>query len=130
MGKIKALVADDSKVMRLMVMKAIRQAKLADFAFDEAEDGVQALEKIREGDYGIVFLDWNMPNKNGIEVVQCIRSDGKDPEVPIVMVTSETGAAKVQQAIDEAGATAYIHKPFTPEQMEQTLGPIIDAIRG
>ena len=130
MSKIKALVADDSKVMRLMVMKALRQSGLASFSFDEAEDGVQALAKATEGDYEIVFLDWNMPNMSGIDVVRGIRSDGKDSEVPIVMITSETGSRRIQEAIDDAGANAYIHKPFTPEQMEETLQPLIDAIRG
>jgi len=130
MSKIRTLIADDSKVMRLMVMKALRQTGVAEFTFDEAEDGVQALQKATEGDYEIVFLDWNMPHMNGIDVVRGIRADGKRPQVPIVMVTSETGLARVQEAVDVAGANGFIHKPFTPEQMEETLAPLIEAIRG
>ena len=70
MKELKALVVDDSKVMRLMVMKSLRQSKLAEFSFEEAADGAEALEKVKAGDFNIMFVDWNMPKMTGIELVR------------------------------------------------------------
>lgn len=123
---MKALVVDDSKVMRLMVIRALRQARLAKFDCDEAGDGAEALKKFEEGEYQIVFIDFNMPTMNGLEFVQRVRGSG-NTDVPIVMITSEKTEA-IQQQITEAGATAYIAKPFTPESLSSTLEPVVEAI--
>ena len=120
-----ALVVDDSKVMRLMVIRALRQANLGKFDCDEAENGAIALEKFREGEYDIVFLDFNMPEMSGLEFIQQVRSEGDD--TPLVMITSEkTDAA--QQKVATSGATGYIAKPFTPDDLESVLSPIVSAI--
>jgi two-component system chemotaxis response regulator CheY len=126
MKKLKAMVVDDSKVMRLMVMKSLRQTNLADFEFEEAEDGAVALGKFKESPADIMFVDWNMPNMSGIELVHELRKDSNHPKVPIVMVTSEKTMGKIEEAMDSAGANGYICKPFTVEQLQQKLGKIID----
>ncbi len=127
MKELNALVVDDSKVMRLMVMKTVRQAKLATFNFDEAEDGEDALNKFGDADYEILFVDINMPKMNGVEFVQKVRaSKKKNADLPIVMVTSEKTMGKIEEALDQAGADAYICKPFTVQQLQQKLGSLIE----
>src|SRR5262249_21612664 len=111
--KLKALVVDDSGVMRKMVMKSLTEAKLADFEFVEAVDGADALAKFDPNEFHIAFIDWNMPNMTGIDLVRKIRSLEDVVHVGLVMVTSEKTMGKIQEALDEAGADAFISKPFT-----------------
>ena len=122
--KLKALVIDDSKVMRMMVMKNLKQAKIANFSFIEAEDGEAAIEKFVSEKPDILFVDWNIPKKSGIEFVREVRA--KDAKVPIVMVTSEKAMGKMIEAVDEAGANDYICKPFKTEDFTHKIGKIID----
>ncbi len=122
--KVRALVVDDSAVMRKMVMRSLTQAELADFEFTEAADGADALQKFQEQPFEIAFIDWNMPNMTGYELVCAIRKweseHGYQP-IPLVMVTSEKTMGKMQQALDEGGADAYIAKPFTVEELQSKL---------
>lgn len=127
MKEVKALIADDSKVMRMMVMNNLREAELASFEFVQAEDGQEAFEKYEEEeDIDILFLDWNMPKMTGIEIVRKVRE--LDEDIPIVMVTSEKAMGKMMEAIDEAGADAYVCKPFTPGEFERKVGDLIERI--
>jgi two-component system chemotaxis response regulator CheY len=128
--KLKALVVDDSGMMRKMVMKSLAEAKLADFEFVEAEDGANALEKFDPNEIGIAFVDWNMPNMTGVEFVRAARSkqralaDAQD--TPMVMITSEKSMGKIQEALDEAGADAFISKPFTVDELSRKLKKVVD----
>lgn len=129
MAKLNALVIDDSRIMRQMVMESLRKAKLAEFEFVEAEDGQVALSKLAENDIHIAFVDWNMPNMSGIDFVRAVRAaekrDGQDA-IPLVMVTSEKTLGKVEEALDEAGADSFISKPFTVETMEVKLKKVVE----
>jgi two-component system chemotaxis response regulator CheY len=113
---LRALVVDDSRVMRRMVMDSLQKTKLAEFEFIEAEDGRDALEKLKNNEFQIAFVDWNMPNMTGVDFVREVRrldkSEDKDP-IPLIMVTSEKTMGKVQEALDDAGADGFITKPFT-----------------
>jgi two-component system chemotaxis response regulator CheY len=124
---IHALVIDDSGIMRKMVTRALTQTGLADFEFSEAEDGVDGLEKFNPKTTDIVFVDWNMPNMNGIDLVRELRSLNSKRYLPIVMVTTEKVVGKVEEALDE-GVDCFISKPFTPEAFEERLGPLIQKI--
>jgi len=128
MVAINALVVDDSGVMRKMVMKALTDSKLVDFNFTEAVDGRDALSKFDPKVIDIAFVDWNMPNMTGIEFVREIRSlyGSGVGSVPMVMVTSEKTMGKIQEALDEAGADAFIVKPFTVEELQQKLKKTIE----
>ena len=123
--KLRALVVDDSRVMRSMVMQQLRRSTQAEFEFTEAEDGVDALKKFHPSKIDIAFVDWNMPNMSGIEFVRRVRSMGKTEHVPIVMVTSEKTVGKLEEALDDAGANAFISKPFTNEILDRKLAPLI-----
>ncbi len=123
---LKALVIDDSRVMRNMVMQSLQKTKLADFTFIEAEDGVDALAKFNPSEIHIAFVDWNMPNMTGVDFVRKVRAMGNADDIPMVMVTSEKSMGKVQEALDEAGADSYLCKPFTVEEMQVKLKKAID----
>ncbi|MBY0460572.1 MAG: response regulator, partial [Gemmataceae bacterium] len=112
---IRALVIDDSRVMRNMVMNALKQSRLATFEFTEAVDGADALTKFNPAAVDMCFVDWNMPNVTGVEFVKKARAGGTAFHVPMVMVTSEQTMAKIEEALSQAGADAYICKPFTPD---------------
>jgi two-component system chemotaxis response regulator CheY len=126
--KLKALVVDDSRIMRTMVMRLLGESKLAEFEFVEAEDGADALRKFTANVPDIAFVDWNMPNMNGIDFVHKVRSNRETRHVPVVMVTSERTMGKMQDALDRAGASAYICKPFTVEELKQKLTKLIAAM--
>ena len=126
--KLRALVIDDSKIMRAMVMQSLQKSALADFEFTEAVDGADALQKFHPKKIDIVFADWNMPNLSGVDFVREMRRGGKADHVPVVMVTSEKTVSKVEEALDRAGANAFISKPFTVDYIVRKVGPIIQGI--
>ena len=125
--EIKALVVDDSGIMRKLVMRSLTESRLAQFTYTEAVDGLDALEKLDPKKTDLIFLDWNMPNMSGIECVRKVRSTVKR-RIPIVMITTEGTMGKVEEALDDAGADGYIVKPFTVEVLQKKLKPILDKI--
>jgi two-component system chemotaxis response regulator CheY len=126
--KLKALVIDDSGVMRKMVMKSLADSQLALFDFVEAVDGADALTKFDPNEFHIAFIDWNMPNMTGIDLVRKIRALEDTSHVGLVMVTSEKTMGKIQEALDEAGADAFITKPFTVEELQHKLKKVIEKV--
>ncbi|QEL13782.1 response regulator [Limnoglobus roseus] len=127
--KLNALVVDDSRVMRGMVMETLRKTGLADFHFVEAEDGHDALNKMTANSIHIAFVDWNMPNMTGIDFIRASRAhamrNDEDP-VPMVMVTSEKTMGKIQEALDDAGAEGFISKPFTADEMKRKVAKAVE----
>lgn len=124
MSKIKALVVDDSKIMRSAVKRALDQLLVADFDYVEAIDGEDALEKFDDS-IQIMFVDWNMPKMTGLEFSRAVRDQGID-HIPIIMVTAEKSMGKVDKALNEGGANEYITKPFTADKMYKTISRYID----
>lgn len=106
---MKALVVDDSAVMRKVLIGALSRANITDV--DQASDGVEAVEAVKNNDYDIILMDWNMPNMLGIDALKTIRAMGKT--MPIIMVTTEAEKSRVLEAL-KAGATNYVIKPFEP----------------
>lgn len=124
MSKIKALVVDDSKIMRSQVKRALDQIMLAEFEYEEAMDGEDALSKFND-DIDILFVDWNMPKMTGVEFARAIRDKGY-ADIPIIMVTAEKSMGKVDKALNEGGANEYITKPFTADKMAKAIGDYFD----
>ena len=124
---INILVVDDMAAMRKILKTLL--AQLGYKNVDEAEDGRQALEKLRQNPdkYGLVITDWNMPNMTGIELVQAIRSDEKLKHLPVLMVTAEAKKENVLMAI-KAGVNNYIVKPFTAETLKEKLEAIFSSL--
>lgn len=125
MSKIKALVVDDSKIMRSAVKRTLDQLMLAEFEYIEAMDGEDALEKFND-EIQIAFVDWNMPKMTGVEFAKAVRQMPGTAHVPIIMVTAEKSMGKVDAALNEGGANAYVTKPFTNDQMYKALAKYID----
>jgi two-component system chemotaxis response regulator CheY len=120
---MKALVADDSAVMRRILIGALSRLGITET--DEAENGEDAVVAFAGGGYGLVLLDWNMPKLNGFEALKKIRSE--DAHVPIIMVTAEAEKDRVIEAL-KAGANNYVIKPFKPDvigrKIEETLARV------
>ena len=123
--KTRAIVIDDSKVMRTMVIDTLKKSGVARFSFVEAEDGLNALNKFNPRNLDMAFVDVHMPNMDGIEFVRRVRRMGNSQDIKIVMITSEKTLGKMTEAIDEAGANEYIVKPFTIKQIRSKLKPIV-----
>jgi len=118
---MKALVVDDSEVMRKVLSGALQRAGFSDV--EQAADGEEAVAAVNETEFNLILMDWYMPNKLGIDAVKEIRAAGKT--VPIIMVTTEAEKTRVLEAL-KAGANNYIIKPFEPPalvaKIKETLG--------
>ncbi|MBS1792370.1 MAG: response regulator [Acidobacteria bacterium] len=126
---LNAMVIDDSRVMRNMVMQTLQQAEVANFVFDEAGSGSEAIGKFDADKTDIIFVDWNMPGMNGIEFAREIRAMKWANHIPIVMITSESGQEKQQNAYDKARITCYVTKPFTVDEIREKVGPVIEDLQ-
>ncbi|MFW5801269.1 MAG: response regulator [Spirochaeta sp.] len=115
----KILIIDDSATMRQMINIIL---KGGGHEVVQASEGAEGLAKL-DPSFDLVITDYNMPNMNGIEVIRSIRSGNVHPSVPVLMVTTESEAAKKQEGKD-VGATGWVTKPF---QKEQLLG-VIDKV--
>lgn len=118
---MKILVVDDMSTMRRIVKNILKQLGFANM--EEAENGQEALAKLRADTYGFVVSDWNMPVMAGIEMLRAIRSDEKLKHIPVLMVTAEAQKENLIEAI-QAGVNNYIVKPFTAEVMQEKIGKI------
>ncbi|SRR5690554_3236298 len=125
--EIQALVVDDSGIMRKLVIRSLLESKLAQFMFTEAKDGADALEAFKSNPIDMIFVDWNMPNMNGIDFVKEVRKIEKD-HVPVVMITTESTMGKIDEALNTAGIDCFIVKPFTAETLQVKLGPLFDKL--
>ena len=119
---MKILIADDSKVMRQIVLRTMRQAGFGNHDFVEAADGAEALDKVAAESPDLVLSDWNMPNKTGIELLRALRENGD--KTPFGFVTSE-GSEEMREAAKAAGAMFLIAKPFTSDHFEDALSGIL-----
>src|SRR3954465_4227298 len=109
---MKILVVDDSKAMRMIVMRQLRQAGFGDDTIIEASSGAEGLEMVHKESPDLVLSDWNMPEMNGIDFLRALKEEGNP--VRFGFVTSESTADMRETAI-EAGALFLIAKPFTAE---------------
>ncbi len=118
---MRVLVADDSRVMRQIVIRTLRQAGF-DWEITEAADGAAALEIALEMDPDLVLSDWNMPTMSGIELLRQLQATELD--IPVGFVTSE-GSTEMRAMADAAGALFLIAKPFTAEVFRDTIEPFL-----
>ena len=118
---MKILVVDDSSAMRMMVVRALRQAGFGAKDVEQAEDGAVALASIRKSVPDLVLADWNMPNMTGIELLETIRAEGIGVNFGFITTESTT---EMRQKATAAGAQFLIAKPFTPESFEKALASV------
>ncbi len=118
---INILVVDDAPMIRRIMKNLLKEMGFSNI--DEAEDGMVALQKLRNQKYDFVITDWNMPNLTGIELVQEIRKDPNLKHIPIMMVTAEAKKENIILAL-KSGVNNYIVKPFTPENVKAKIEAI------
>ena len=115
------LVVDDFSTMRRIVRNLLKE--LGFLNVQEAEDGVDALAKLRADEFDFVVSDWNMPNMTGIDLLREIRADAKLKHLPVLMVTAEAKKENIIMAA-QAGASGYVVKPFTAATLDEKLKKI------
>lgn len=121
----KFLVVDDFSTMRRIVRNLLKE--LGYNNVDEAEDGVMALAKLRSSTFDFVVSDWNMPNMDGLTMLQQIRADPTLSHLPVLMVTAEAKKENIIAAA-QAGANGYVVKPFTAATLDEKLGKIFEKL--
>lgn len=120
---MKVIVADDSMLTRKIVLKYI--APLG-FDFLEAGNGTEVIDILNRDPElpNLILMDWNMPELDGLEVLKYIQKDPRLQTIPVIMLTSESDEISMNIAM-KAGARAYISKPFTAEELVETINGTI-----
>ena len=125
--KIKFLVVDDFSTMRRIVRNLLKELGFTNV--DEAEDGAVALQKLKGGGFDFVVSDWNMPNMDGLTLLQTVRADPALKHLPVLMITAEAKKENIIAAA-QAGASGYIVKPFTAATLNEKLTKIFEKMGG
>ena len=118
---MKILVCDDSKAMRMIVIRSLRQAGI-EAEIHEAENGAEGLAKVAELSPDLVLSDWNMPEMTGIEFLHALRDRGD--HVRFGFITSETTPEMRERAIT-GGAAFLLGKPFTAEDVQDAVSAVL-----
>ena len=121
--KLKFLVVDDFSTMRRIVRNLLKE--LGYTKVDEAEDGAIALQKLNSASFDFVVTDWNMPNMDGLTLLQTIRRTPQLKHLPVLMITAEAKKENIIAAA-QAGASGYVVKPFTAVTLAEKLQKIFE----
>ena len=119
---MKILIVDDSKAMRLIVRRTLRQAGFEAHAVVEACNGREALESVRQAKPDLILSDWNMPEMSGIELLDALKAEGVTVKFGFV-TTERTPEMRIRAS--DAGASFLIVKPFTPDDFKEALGQLL-----
>ena len=125
-ANMKFLVVDDFSTMRRIVKNLLKELGFTNVF--EAEDGVDALNKLRGEKFDFVVSDWNMPNMTGIDLLRAIRADATLKHLPVLMVTAEAKRENIIEAA-QAGASGYVVKPFTAGTLDEKLKKIFSTMK-
>ena len=124
-SKIKFLVVDDFSTMLRIVRNLLKE--LGYINAEEAEDGAVALQKLKGGGFDFVISDWNMPNMDGLQLLQAVRADPTLKHLPVLMITAEAKKENIIAAA-QSGASGYIVKPFTAGTLNDKLVKIFEKL--
>jgi two-component system chemotaxis response regulator CheY len=122
---IRFLVVDDFSTMRRIVHNLLKEIGYSNV--EEAEDGVAALRKLKGGSFDFLVTDWNMPNMDGLALLQHVRADPELAKLPVLMVTAEAKKENIILAA-QAGANGYVVKPFTAATLSDKLLKIFERL--
>jgi two-component system chemotaxis response regulator CheY len=126
-SNIKFLVVDDFSTMRRIVRNLLKE--LGYNNVEEAEDGNDALAKLRREKFNFIISDWNMPGMDGLQLLQAVRADAELGSLPVLMVTAEAKKENIIAAA-QAGASGYIVKPFTAATLDEKISKILEKLKG
>ena len=118
------LIVDDSSAIRKILQRVLAQTDVAINRVLEAGDGKEGLELLKKEKINLVLSDINMPNMDGLELLRTLRATPQWHDLPVVMITTEGGQARVQEAID-LGATSYVRKPFSADLLRDKLAALL-----
>jgi two-component system chemotaxis response regulator CheY len=118
------LIVDDSTAIRKILLRVLNQTGLQLGQVHEAGDGKEALNLLEGHEVSLVLSDINMPNMDGLELLRTLRGSPRWHDLPVVMITTEGGQARVQEAI-ELGATSYVRKPFSADLLRDKLAALL-----
>lgn len=121
--KMRFLVVDDFSTMRRIVRNLLKELGFTNI--DEAEDGQVALQKLTAGAFDFVVSDWNMPNMDGLQLLQAVRANAQLKHLPVLMITAEAKKENIVAAA-QAGASGYVVKPFTAATLNEKLSKIFE----
>jgi two-component system chemotaxis response regulator CheY len=121
--KMRILVVDDFSTMRRIVRNLLKELGFTNV--DEAEDGAIALQKLGVESFEFVITDWNMPNMDGLTLLQTVRSTPTLKHLPVLMITAEAKKENIIAAA-QAGASGYIVQPFTAATLSEKLNKIFE----
>jgi two-component system chemotaxis response regulator CheY len=118
------LIVDDSAAIRKILQRVLRQTDLSLGEIQEAGDGTEAVEILKNRSFGLILSDINMPQMDGLQLLARIKDMEHLKNVPVIMITTEGGQGKVMEAV-QLGASGYVRKPFTAEQIKEKLVGIV-----
>ena len=120
---LRFLIVDDFSTMRRIVRNLLKELGFTNV--EEAEDGAVALSKLRQGGFEVVVSDWNMPNMDGLSLLQTMRADAALKSLPFLMITADAKKENIAAAV-QAGASSCIAKPFTAATLQEKLDKIFE----
>ncbi len=120
------LVVDDSAAIRKILQRVLRQTGMSIGAIHEAGDGQEALQTLAAQKVDLVLSDINMPKMDGLQLLASLRASAEWRNIPVVMITTEGGEMKVAEAV-KLGASGYVRKPFTADQIKEKLSGFLEA---
>ena len=118
------LIVDDSAAIRKILQRVLRQTDLPLGKIEEAGDGTEAVEILKNRTFGLILSDINMPQMDGLQLLARIKEMEHLKNVPVIMITTEGGQGKVMEAV-QLGAAGYVRKPFTADQIKEKLSGVL-----
>ena len=121
---VDVLIVDDSAAIRKILQRMLKSAGVSLGRIVEAGDGLEALVQLQSQTVQLILSDINMPNMDGIQLLSELKSRVEFRNVPVIMVTTEGGEAKVMEAV-QLGASGYVRKPFTADQIKEKMAGLV-----
>jgi len=118
------LIVDDSAAIRKILQRVLIQADVPIGKVHEAGDGLEALAALKQHTVGLILSDVNMPNMDGLQLLNAVKTQVTTKDVPVIMITTEGSSTKVMEAV-ALGASGYVKKPFTAEQIKEKLSLVL-----
>lgn len=122
---LNVLIVDDSSIVRSVVAKTLRMADLPLGDVHQAANGREGLDVLESEWVDVVFADINMPVMTGVEMIEQIRANDKLAKLPVVVVSTEGSQTRIEH-LKSLGITAYLRKPFQPEQFREIINTILE----
>ena len=114
------MIVDDSQTIREVLTRSIQMTKLPLEEIVQADNGITALKKLEDNWIDIIFTDINMPQMNGIELINALNENAEYKDIPVVIVSTE-GSKKRIEELYKKGIKGYLRKPFTPEKIRDVI---------